>query len=611
MFPANPSTTSNPQAALRSSSRKLTLIGMWKCFGGVAQAGVAPSRPPPSASSATRLTSRPIRRPMTTFPLRAALALSRPCASLGGTPPTAAPSATMTPSRFMETPPNPALAGSAPRRRGLPVGLRWSWSIGPGPHSDLKCARMRLAGRSQCAFRRRCVGRTVSHNAWLVRGAAAVIDYRLLGPIEAGVDGRVLDIAGHKQLALLAVLVLRANQPVSRDVLVDWLWGEHPPPGVQHTLDVHISRLRKTLESAAGQQVVLTRPGAYLLRAAADNVDMRQFERLAEEGHRALAENAPDRAAAELSEALALWRGAPLADVSDEAFSQPEIARLNDLRMGIIEDRIEADLALGRHGGVVSELGALVAEHPLRERLYQLLMVALYRCGRQSEALAVYQQARRALVEELGIEPSPGLQRIERAVLAQDGSLDPPPRPAPALAPGHAREEGFPRTAAARRARLPTAIAAGLALILAVAFLGGRPQTPPVSAAPDTVAVINASRADLASVVAGIGRPGGIAYEAGTAWVTDTADGLLLRIDPAGQVVDRIPVGRGPAGVVAGAGEIWVANEFDNAVSQVNPRAGTVVATIPVGGGPVGLAYGSGSVWAANVTDATLSRIDP
>jgi YVTN family beta-propeller protein len=442
-------------------------------------------------------------------------------------------------------------------------------------------------------------------------GAAAVIDYRLLGPIEAGVNGAVLDIGGHKQLALLAVLVLNANEPVSRDVLVEGLWGEHPPPGAQHTLDVHISRLRKTLESAAGQQVVLTRPGAYLLRASADNVDLRRFERLAAAGRRALADNTPDQAAADLTEALGLWRGAPLADVSDEPFAQSEIARLNELRVGIIEDRIEADLALGRHADVVSELGALVGAYPLRERLYQLLLIALYRCGRQSEALAAYQQARRVLVDELGIEPSPALRRVERAILEQDASLEAPPRAAPAFAPGQARGERFPRIAAARRVRLPAAVAATLALILAVVFLGGRPQTSPVSAAPDTVAVINASRADLTAVVAGVGRPGGIAYGAGAAWVTDTADGLLLRINLAGQVVDRIPVGRGPAGVVAGAGEIWVANEFDNTVSEVNPRTGTVVATVGVGSGPAGLAYGYGSVWAANVTDATLSRIDP
>ena len=438
-----------------------------------------------------------------------------------------------------------------------------------------------------------------------------MIDYRLLGPVEAGVNGRVLDIGGQKQRALLAILALSANEPVARDVLVEWLWGEHPPPGAQHTLEVHISRLRKTLEPAAGQQVVLTRPGAYLLLAAADSIDIQRFERLAEEGRRALAENAPDRAAADLREALRLWRGAPLADVSDEQFAQPEITRLNDLRTGIIEDRIEADLALGRHAEVVSELGALVAAHPLRERLYQFLMIALYRCGRQSEALTVYQSARRVLVDELGIEPSPALQRVERAVLAQDASLDPPPRAVPAPAPGQARVGRFSRTGTVRRVRLTAAVGASLALILAVLFFGAGPPASPVQAAPDAVAVINASQADLTGVVAGIGRPGGIAYGAGATWVTDTADGLLLRIDPSGQVADRIPVGRGAAGVVTGAGEIWVANEFDNTVSEVNPSTGTVVATIGVGNGPAGLAYGYGSVWAANVTDSTLSRIDP
>lgn len=342
-----------------------------------------------------------------------------------------------------------------------------------------------------------------------------MIDYRLLGPIEAGVNGRVLDIGGHKQLALLAVLVLSANEPVSRDVLVDRLWGEHPPPGAQHTLDVHISRLRKTLESAVGRPVVLTRPGAYLLRASADRVDMRRFERLAEAGRRALAENAPDRAAADLREALGLWRGAPLTDVSDEPFAQSEIARLNELRVGIIEDRIEADLALGCHAGVVSELGALVRAYPLRERLYQLLMIALYRCGRQSEALAVYQSARQVLVDELGIEPSPALQRVERAVLAQDASLDPPPRAAPAPAPGQASVGRLSRIGTVRRVRLSAAAGASLALILALLFLGAGPPASPVWAGPDTVAVVNANLTALTHVVAGIGRPGGIAYGAG------------------------------------------------------------------------------------------------
>ena len=302
-------------------------------------------------------------------------------------------------------------------------------------------------------------------------GTAAVIDYRLLGPAEVGVNGHALDLGGQKLRALLVILLLSANEPVSRDVLVDRLWGEHPPAGAQHTLEVYISRLRKTLEPAAGGQVVLTRPGAYVLRATREHIDVRRFERLAGDGRRALAANAPGQAATDLREALALWRGAPLADVSDEPFAQVEIARLEELRAGVIEDRIEADLALGRHRDAVSELEALVAAYPLRERLRQQLMIALYRCGRQADALAVYHSTRRALAEELGIEPGPGLKRVERAILEQDLSLEPPARvggPQVTIPAGDER----PRSAAtAYRARL--LMAAGAAVVLAVASLMG------------------------------------------------------------------------------------------------------------------------------------------
>jgi len=255
-----------------------------------------------------------------------------------------------------------------------------------------------------------------------------MIDYRILGPIEAAADGRVLDIGGAKQRALLAILLLRVNEPVPRDVLVDQLWDDRPPVRAQHTLDVYISRLRKTLDPAAECEAVVTTPGGYMLRAAEEQLDVRRFERLAGEGRFALAQNEPGRAAAALRAALALWRGEPLAEVSYEPFAQAEIARLQELRAGVTEDRIEADLALSRHGDVVSELEALAADYPQRERLHQLLMIALYRCGRQAEALAVYQSVRRRLVEELGIEPGPALQRTERAILEQDASLEPPPR---------------------------------------------------------------------------------------------------------------------------------------------------------------------------------------
>ena len=445
-------------------------------------------------------------------------------------------------------------------------------------------------------------------------GSAAVIDYRLLGPIEAGINGHALEIGGQKQRALLIILLLSANEPVSREVLIDRLWGECPPAGAQHTLEVYISRLRKTLKSAADEAVVLTRLGAYLLRIPSERIDIGRFERLAGEGRGALAAGAPGQAAAFLGEALALWRGAPLAEVSDELFAQAEIARLNELRAGVIEDRIEADLALGRHGDVVSELEALIAVHPLRERLYQQLIIALYRCGRQAEALAVYRSARRVLMQELGIEPGPGLKRLERAILEQDVSLEPPARhPEPPAIASTGRERPL-SAGTAHRAQLLSAVGAVLAVTLAL-LVGGsqgpRGSGAPVSAGPDTVAVIDGSQDILSTVVTGTGRPGGAAYGAGATWITDTADDLLLHVDQAGRVVDRIPVGRGPGGVAVAAGEIWVANQLDGTVSEVNPTAGAVVATIGVGNGPDAVASGYQSVWVANVTDGTLSRIDP
>ena len=467
---------------------------------------------------------------------------------------------------------------------------------------------MRLMWLPDLPFRGVQSGQACSDAHWV--GAAAVIDYRLLGPIEVGVNGYALDIGGQKQRALLVVLLLSANEPVPRDVLVDRLWGERPPGGAQHTLEVYISRLRKTLEPVAGSRVVLTRPGAYVLRAASEHIDVGRFERLAGEGRRALAGGAPSGAAVVLREALALWRGAPLADISDEPFAQVEIARLEELRSGVLEDRIEADLALGRHGAVVGELEALAAAHPLRERLYQQLMIALYRCGRQAEALAVYRSARRLLVDELGIEPGPDLQRTERAILAQDVSLQAPPSPEPpAGAPAAA--ERLPSRAAAHRARLVTAAGGALAVTLAL-LIGGsstvRGPAASLTAGPDTVGVIDAGRNVLTAVVTAPGRPGGVARGAGATWITDTADDKLLEVSGAGQVV--IPVGGGPAGVAVGDGEVWVACQLDGRVWEVNPAAGIPVAKIRVGNGPDAVAFGFGSVWVANITDGTLTRID-
>ncbi len=382
---------------------------------------------------------------------------------------------------------------------------------------------------------------------------------------------------------MLAILLLHANQPVPRDVLIDQLWGEHPPAGPDHAMDVYIWRLRKTLGPVAGSPCVLTRPGGYLLQAAPEQVDLVRFEHLAQDGERSLAAGQAGRAAAQLREALALWRGPPLADFTDETFAQAEITRLEQLHAEVVENRIEADLALGQHAGVVRELEVIVASQPLRERPYQQLMVALYRCGRQADALAVYQEARRTLVDELGIEPGQQLRQLERAILQQDPSLELRSHEAPALAivprPGTARAY-LTSTGGGRRL---VAVGGGLTLTLALLVAATTHGSAHLAARPDSVAVIDGATADLSAVATGVGRPNGIASGAGAVWVTDTADDLLLRVDPAGQVNDRIPVGRGPAGVTVGGGEVWVANELDGTVSEVNPGAGRQVASIPVG----------------------------
>jgi YVTN family beta-propeller protein len=439
-----------------------------------------------------------------------------------------------------------------------------------------------------------------------------VIIYRLLGPLEVTVDGTAVDLGGLKQRALLAILLLNVNHPVHRDVIVDQLWGEHPPAGAEHAVNVYIWRLRKTLQAASGTQQVVTRQGAYLLQAADEQVDVALFERLAGEGRRALAAEDPGRASTVLGDALALWRGPPLTDFRFEPFAQAEITRLEEFRAGVVEDRIEADLALGRHAHVVSELEALMAADPLRERLHQQLMVALYRCGRQADALAAYQRARRALAAELGIEPCQALRQLERAILEQDPSLEPPPGTGTRRVPGPVNSTRLMAAATAHPKRmLALTGAAAVAALLAGSLAILPPTRAALQAGPNTVAVIDASRNAVTAVVAGAGRPGGVAYGTGATWVTDAADNLMLRVDPAGQVVDRIPVGRGPAGVAAADGQLWVANQLDGTVSEVNPAAGVVVATIGVGNGPVAVASGYGSVWVANATDSTLSRIDP
>jgi len=252
------------------------------------------------------------------------------------------------------------------------------------------------------------------------------MEFRLLGPLEVVRDDGPLPLGGPKPRALLALLLLHSNETLSRERLIDELWGERPPATATKALQVYVSQLRKLLEP---EQPLESSPAGYRLRLEGPELDLRRFETLASEGRAALAGGDPAGAARLLADALSLWRGRPLADLQYEPFAQAEIARLEELRLTAVEERIEAELRLGRHAELTGQLEALVAEHPLREHPRGQLMLALYRSGRQAEALEAYQDARRVLVEELGIEPNRELRELEQAILRQDPALDLAPTP--------------------------------------------------------------------------------------------------------------------------------------------------------------------------------------
>jgi DNA-binding SARP family transcriptional activator len=246
------------------------------------------------------------------------------------------------------------------------------------------------------------------------------MEFRILGPLEAWHEGGEVALGGPKPRALLALLLLHANEVVPADRLIDDLWGEDSPERAADALRVNVSRLRKALPEDA----VATRSPGYVIRIEPDELDLHRFEQLVDDAKDLLARGLASDASERLRESLALWRGSALADFAYESFAQGAIARLEEIRLAAFELRVEADLALGRHHELISELEALVAEHPLREGLRRYLITALYRSGRQAEALEAYRDARRALVDGLGIEPSPALQELERAILRQDPALD-------------------------------------------------------------------------------------------------------------------------------------------------------------------------------------------
>src|SRR4051812_20308193 len=439
------------------------------------------------------------------------------------------------------------------------------------------------------------------------------MEFRVLGDLEVQHDQRAIRLGAHQQRALLAILVMNAGEVVTADRLIDAIWGDEPPSRAAKTVQVYVSRLRKALAAGAGaaaDDVIVTREHGYALHVDPDQVDAAVFERLLAEGRHELAEGAFTLAVERLNEALALWRGPALSDFTFEAWATEEIARLEELQLEALESRIDADLELGRHAALVAELEALIARHPLREHLRGQLMLALYRGGRQSEALAVFREARRVLVEELGLEPGPALRALHEAILRQDPALEAFAPVAPSAVEGQ-RERRLPRWPAA--AGLGTLVVA--AAVAAVIYLAGGRST--ITVAPNSVAVIDPARNAVTRAIAVGARPGDIAAGAGAVWVANLDDDSITKIDPLAQRVAKTSsTGKSIDGLTTAGGALWALDGPDATVLRIDPNFGQVVKRTRLGAPPGGtsterpspIGAGPNAVW-ASTGNAAVARL--
>jgi len=432
------------------------------------------------------------------------------------------------------------------------------------------------------------------------------MEFRLLGLLEISDDGRPIDLPRGKERALLAILLLHANRPVSVDRLVDDLWGEVSPENASKTVQVYVSRLRKVI----GPDRLRTTPAGYVLEVPAADLDVTRFAELSAAGHDCLDD---DPAAAErlLSSALGLWRGPPLADFQFDSFAQEEARRLEEVRARAAADRIDARLAQGRTD-VIADAEALVAEHPHWERPRGQLMRAYYRAGRQADALELYRRTRTALADDLGIEPSAELQELERAILNHDPALGPPP-PLPR------------RVVASRSGRLLVAgglAALAVALAAALAFAergGGRIKT----LAPSSIGVVDTASRRIDAQIAIPGLPTRLATGNGLVWVGGDESRTLAAIDPGSKAVSRIrPVSAFPSALAVGDGSVWLLDGSSGILTRFDPSYAAPTGRVRIAPpdavydrsresvDPTSVAAGLGGVW---VTDGStqLIRVDP
>jgi DNA-binding SARP family transcriptional activator len=421
-----------------------------------------------------------------------------------------------------------------------------------------------------------------------------VLDFRILGPLEVIADGSPIRLGGPKQRATLAILLLNANRVVSVDRLADDLYAGAAPVTAVTQVQRQISELRKLLGPAHG---IETRPPGYALRLAPEQFDLHHFERLAADAKRVFESGDAKRAAELLRDALGLWRGPPLADVGYESFAQPAIGRLEEIRLAAVEQRVDAELALGGHAQLVGELEQLVAEHPLQERFAEQLMLALYRSGRQAEALDVYRAARKRLVEALGLEPTSALQALERAILGHDPSLEPVRAAPESAAAGRAIlvvASGSERLDALLELAEPLGLLPGRELIIALLLEHERDLEQEAAAVSARRAALRA--AARTAVFTTHDLAGDIVRLAGTNDV-----GLVLLDAPGGIDGDRLP-GELAAVLEASPADVGV-------LSASASGSGGSGVFVPFGGGEHDWSALELGAWFASATDGSLSLV--
>ncbi len=432
---------------------------------------------------------------------------------------------------------------------------------------------------------------------------SGVLEFRALGPLAVLRDGAPVELGKGNERTLIALLVLHADRPLSNDTIIDALWGEQPPPTAPEMVRNYVARVRKRL----GEDAIATMPSGYRLVADPDAVDLLRFERLGKEGAQALESGNPDAALQSLEEALALWSGRPLPELDSRAAGRDEIGRLEELRLQAIEGRMDAELTLGRSGTLVPELEQLVREHPHRERLLGQLMLALYRCGRQKDALERYQAGRRLLVEKAGLEPAPALQELQLAILRHD----------PKLGAVRRSDNGGHRPARrampSRRTIMLTASAAAVlatAVVVALVLFGGS-SGPIVLSIHSLGAVDPQSGTAVGSLKLG-SSPGPLAVAADAVWLGAGPARAVVKVDPTTfRALQTVHLPAIPYSLAAGRRSLWVGNGFDGTLTRVeNGRSSRPFRPQPRSTGRLSLAYGLGSVWVGSQDD-TVIRLDP